>query len=231
MKQILQYGSKKIEYRLGFAPRKSLKISVAPDLQVSVIAPHRAHRKKIEAILAKRAPWILKQQEYFLGFFPKQPPKKYVSGESHRYLGRLYRLKIHRGNRESVKLSGRFIHVECRKRTSVKSLLKVWYNDRASVRFGIYTEKWIAHFRKYGVEPKRIIFKEMSKRWGSCTAKGNIILNTELIKTPKGCIEYVIVHELCHLIHRNHSQKFVDLQTKVMPDWELWKMRLEKMMA
>jgi predicted SprT family Zn-dependent metalloprotease len=71
----------------------------------------------------------------------------------------------------------------------------------------------------------------MPTRWGSCTPKGKIILNPELIKAPKGCIEYVIIHELCHLIHHDHTQKFLDLQTKEMKDWEKWKMKLEKLLA
>jgi len=65
----------------------------------------------------------------------------------------------------------------------------------------------------------------------SCTPKGKIILNPELIKAPKGCIEYVIIHELCHLIHHDHTQKFIDLQSKEMKDWEKWKMKLEKLLA
>jgi predicted metal-dependent hydrolase len=71
----------------------------------------------------------------------------------------------------------------------------------------------------------------MPTRWGSCTSKGKIILNPELIKAPKGCIEYVIIHELCHLIHHDHTQKFIDLQTKEMKDWEKWKMKLERLLA
>jgi len=71
----------------------------------------------------------------------------------------------------------------------------------------------------------------MRTRWGSCTPKGKIILNPELIKAPKACIEYVIVHELCHLVHKNHSQKFFDLQKKEMPDWEKWKNKLERLLV
>ena len=73
--------------------------------------------------------------------------------------------------------------------------------------------------------------REMPTRWGSCTAKGKIILNPELIKAPKVCIEYVIIHELCHLIYHDHTQKFLDLQTTEMPDWEKWKLKLEKLLA
>jgi predicted metal-dependent hydrolase len=71
----------------------------------------------------------------------------------------------------------------------------------------------------------------MPKRWGSCTAKGKIILNPELIKAPKGSIEYVITHELCHLIHHDHTQKFFELQAKEMKDWERWKLKLESLLA
>jgi len=71
----------------------------------------------------------------------------------------------------------------------------------------------------------------MKLRWGSCSANGNIILNPELIKAPKACIEYVIIHELCHLLHRNHTKAFFALQSRVMPDWEKWKNKLENFMA
>lgn len=67
----------------------------------------------------------------------------------------------------------------------------------------------------------------MPTRWGSCTPKGKVILNPELIKAPKGIIEYVIIHELCHLIHHNHTKSLYDLQEKIMPDWKKWKERLE----
>ncbi|MBC7383778.1 MAG: M48 family metallopeptidase [Bacteroidia bacterium] len=77
----------------------------------------------------------------------------------------------------------------------------------------------------------QLSIRSMPTRWGSCTTIGKIILNPELIKAPKGCIEYVIIHELCHLIHRNHTQKFIDLQSKEMPGWEKWKMKLEKLLA
>lgn len=71
----------------------------------------------------------------------------------------------------------------------------------------------------------------MLSRWGSCTQNGKIILNPELIKGPKGYIKYVIMHELCHLIHHDHTQKFIDLQTLEMKDREKWKTKLEKMLV
>lgn len=231
VKNLLQYGSKKIEYELQFANRKSLGISVTPTMQVFVRAPHGANKRKVSEIIKKRADWILKQQDYFLAFYPKQPPKRYISGETHLYLGKQYRLSVRLGKNESVKLIGKSIRVTCVKKNNVKALLTNWYLLQARMKFDRYVENWIERFQKYQVSPTAIIVRPMSRRWGSCTPQGKIILNPELIKAPRGCIEYVIVHELCHLVHRNHTQKFMELQSKEMPQWEKWKARLETLLA
>lgn len=228
MKKTIRYGSQKIEFDLRFNHRKTLGITVTPEMEVIVTAPLKASMKRINALVAKRAPWILKQQSFFLAFYPKQPPKRYISGETHLYLGRQYRLKIRKGRREEVKLHGRFIDVSCIKQLRVKQLLKSWYLYLAELKFVSLLDKWAEDF---DILPPKVAIREMPKRWGSCTVNGKVILNPELIKAPTGCIEYVIVHELCHLVHRNHSQKFIMLQSKIMPDWERWKMRLERLLA
>ena len=228
MKKSLWYGSKKIEFDLRFNHRKTLGITVTPKMEVIVTAPMKASMKKVNALVTKRAPWILKQQSFFLTFYPKQPPKRYISGETHLYLGRQYRLKIRKGRREEVKLHGRFVDVSCKNRGRVKALLKAWYLQHAELKFISLVDKWAEDF---DVLAPNVAIRVMPKRWGSCTVNGKVILNPELIKAPTGCIEYVIVHELCHLVHRNHTQKFVQLQSKMMPDWERWKMRLERLLA
>ena len=88
-------------------------------------------------------------------------------------------------------------------------------------------EEILPKFKKYKIQNPTLNIRPMSKRWGSCTPSGKIILNTELIKAPKGSIEYVIIHELTHLVHRNHTKSFFDLQNRIMPDWKKWKDRLE----
>jgi predicted metal-dependent hydrolase len=231
MKHSLHFGSKLIIYKLKFTERKTLGISVTPDLDVIVSAPIGANEEKITQILLKRAPWILKQQGFFMAYFPKQLPKKYVSGESHLYLGRQYRLKVVIGKIESVKLMGRFITVVCKKKSRAKALIEKWYLEHAQKRFDEYCKAWMAYFTKYNIAPKDILIRNMTRRWGSCTANGRIILNPELIKAPKGCIEYVIVHELCHLVHFTHNAEFIELQTQIMPSWQKWKDRLERVMA
>src|SRR5690606_3359587 len=150
---------------------------------------------------------------------------------THLYLGRQYRLQIHVGLSESVKLKGQFIEVTVPDKSKAKDLLNQWYLEHAKNKFHSIAEPLIERFKKYNVKPGSVVLRDMPTRWGSCTPKGKIILKPELIKAPKGCIEYVIIHELCHLIHHDHTQKFIDLQTKEMKDWEKWKMKLEKLLA
>jgi predicted metal-dependent hydrolase len=225
------FGSKQIDFHLEFSNRKSLGITVTPDLEVLVKAPVDTPIEKVKEMIRKKAPWIIRQQSFFLAFHPKMTERKYVGGETHLYLGRQYRLKIIKEGNESVKLKGRFIEIITLDKASVKQLVDDWYLQNAKKKLHAIAEELIEKFKKYNVEPTSIVLREMPTRWGSCTAKGKIILNPELIKAPKGCIEYVIIHELCHLIHHDHTQKFLDLQTREMPYWEKWKMKLEKLLA
>jgi predicted metal-dependent hydrolase len=110
-------------------------------------------------------------------------------------------------------------------------LMKAWYRERAKIKFAEIAEPIIQRFKKYHVEPTSLYIQQMENRWGSCTPKGKIILNTELIKAPKPCIQYVITHELCHLLHRNHTAAFYKLLAAEMPDWERWKNKLERLLV
>lgn len=231
----IDFGSKQIDFRLEFSNRKSLGITVKPDLYIIVKAPVGTALEKVKEKIRKKAPWILKQQSFFLNFHPKTPERKFVGGETHLYLGRQYQLKIviikKKIIHEDVKLKGQFMEVYTGNKTKVREIIKSWYMEKAKEKLRTIAQPLIEKFKKHKVEPSSVILREMKTRWGSCTSKKKIILNPELIKAPKGCIEYVIVHELCHLIHHDHTQKFVDLQTKEMPDWEKWKMKLEKLLA
>lgn len=227
----IEFGSKTIAYSVLFSERSTLGITVDPEMEVFVKAPIGTTLEKISEKVRKKAPWILKQQHYFLGFYPKLTKRKFISGETHFYMGRQYQLKVTQSENEEVKYKGRSIEVITPAKDKVEELLKAWYREKAKIKFAEIAEPIIERFKKYNVEPTALYIQEMSKRWGSCTPKGKIILNPELIKAPKACIEYVITHELCHLVYHDHTQKFIDLQTKEMPDWEKWKEKLEKLLA
>ncbi len=139
-------------------------------------------------------------------------------------------LRVEEGKPNSVQYKGRCFEVVCSPKSKAKELLKGWYKERAKIKFAEIAEPIIARFARYGVEPSSIYIQEMENRWGSCTAGGKIILNTELIKMPKPCIDYVIAHELTHLVHHNHTKAFYELLESEMPDWKRWKERLEKFM-
>lgn len=227
----IQFGSQTIQYTIQYSDRKTLGITITPETKVLVKAPANASRSKIKEKVTKRASWIIRQQSYFLTFHPKTPPRKYVSGESHLYLGRQYRLKVTISKKEEVRYKGRYIEVYVKKKERAKKLLIDWYRYRAKIKFAEIAEPLIARFKKYDVEPSGVYLQNMKYRWGSCTPGGKVILNPELIKAPKPCIEYVIIHELCHLIYRDHTRKFLELQTREMPDWKKWKEKLEKLLA
>lgn len=231
MNHSIQFGSKEIQFTVSYSERKSLGITVTPDMEVLVKAPIDSEIDKIMAKVKKKAAWIIKQRSFFLSFQPKMAERRYVSGETHLYLGRQYRLQIIIGDKDAVKHRGAFIEVVTKEKSKAGQLLKQWYRVKANEMFAIIAQPLVERFTKHHKEPSGLFIQDMPTRWGSCTTKGRIILNPELIKAPRRCIEYVIIHELCHLIHHDHTQKFIDLQTREMPDWEKWKNKLEHLLA
>ena len=228
--EIVQYGNTDIYYSVVYSERKTLGIVVNPDGSVIVKVPIGILKEKVSEKVTKRASWIIKQQDFFKSFGKKMPQRRYISGESHLYLGRQYRLYVKEGKPNSVSFKGRCFEIVCTSKDKAESLMTAWYKERAKVKFAEIAEPIIQQFKKYGVEPKSLYIQAMENRWGSCTAKQKIILNTELIKAPKPCIEYVITHEMCHLLHKNHTKAFYELLTNEMPDWEKWKNKLERML-
>ena len=227
----ISFGKKRIFFDLEHRRRKTLSITVFPNLSVKVVAPESATLEKVKSRVKKRAPWILKQKLYFEDFLPASPPKKYISGESFRYLGRQYRLKVIKSKREEVKLKGRFITVYTANKSNtqkIKRLLNAWYREHARRRFEDRIEALFPKLKKHNPKQPTLELKKMAKRWGSCSVNGKILLNPELIKTPTQCIDYVIMHELCHLVEPNHSSRYFKLLDEVCPKWRQVKQKLEQ---
>lgn len=224
------YGSKRIEYNLTFATRKSLGIKVTPNGDVNVIAPVNTTLIDINNKVKSKANWILKQQLFFNSYKPHTPKLKFVNGETHLYLGRQYKLLILKGNVDEVKIYRGAMVITSKNTDTIylETLLAEWYKSKALIHFQELLIACLDKFKKYKIGKPVLYIRQMQKRWGSCTKVGKIILNTELIKAPKASIEYVIIHELCHLIHYNHNKDFYALQDKLYPNWEKWKEKLEQ---
>lgn len=226
----IRYGATIIDYDIEFAQRKTLSICVNPDSTVCLKAPINATLEQIQQKVHKRASWILKQKRFFESFGTSTTKRQYISGESHLYLGRQYMLRVKESNVNAVHYQNNIIEIECRHKKDAGILLQTWYRQRANVKFQEYAQPIIEQFSIYGVKPQSLSIKKMDKRWGYCTIDGHITLNPRLICAPRCCIEYVITHELCHLIYRSHNKEFYALLTKEMPHWEKWKNKLERIL-
>ncbi len=227
----IAFGSTVIKYSLTYQERKSLGIKVYPDGSVRVAVPFDTMEMEIQNYVKKKAPWIIKQQREFLSYHPLTPPRLYVNGETHLYLGRQYKLRIETETKNDVKLYRGHLIINCNEKGNAREILNKWYREKATIHFKEMLDKTFPLFKQYKISKPDLQIRQMEKRWGSCTPNGKVILNPELIKAPKGSIEYVVIHELCHLIHHNHTKNFYDLQESLMPDWKIWKERLEQSLS
>lgn len=228
--ETVRCGSETIQYNLLFSARKTLEIAVYPDSNVVVKAPIGSNYEEVQSKVAKRSRWIRKQLMYFEQFEPKTPPRRYVGGETHLYLGRQYRLKIKTGTNEDVKLTRGYFFVTIRENETsnkVRQLMEEWYLTKATKQFAESLERCWERFKHLPESKPAIRLLCMKKRWGSLSKNGTLTLNPNLIRAPKECIDYVVTHELCHLVHYDHTSAFYHLLDRVMPDWEKRKHKLE----
>lgn len=236
----ITYGARKIEFDIQFSDRKNLEINVLPDKSVIVKAPNDKLIDDILARVKKRSGWIVKQQHFFDNANDTSPEKEYVSGESIYYLGKQYRLKVIalddlRTNepiptRETVKLIGQYLRVYSGHKDNpehVRKQVKKWFRTHAAAKFRERFEICSKIARRYQITNVDFELREMKNRWGSHTSTNKILLNPGLIEYPSYCIDYVIIHELCHTKHLNHSRDFYNLLTRMLPDWQRYKARLE----
>ena len=182
----VQFGSQTIEYQLERMQRKTLSISVHPDLSVTVKAPEDTPLDEISERVYHRAKWILNQQRRFEIFLPDVPPRKYISGESHRYLGRQYRLKVIKSETGQIKLSRQFLEVSTpdTKPDRVRELVETWYREQANKAFQERLSVTYPKFSRENIPYPKISIRRMQSSWGSCSAKGAISLNIKLIQVP-----------------------------------------------
>jgi len=214
-------------------------IKVHPDQRVVATVPYDASDGAIQDAMHKRARWIWQSINEFAKQKDTVLPKRYVSGETQFYLGKRYVLKIINDAAQvpNVKLSRGKLNVTIKQEVNkdiddrlvkIKPLIDKWYQHKAKLIFHerlaelLPKATWVT-----GIPSFRVMV--MKKQWGSCSTRGNLVLNPHLVKAPKECIDYVILHELCHISEHNHSERFWRLLTQVMPDWKEVKAKLDDM--
>ena len=222
------FGHTKIKYDIKRGKRKkTVALVIQPHTTVIVLSPRFLSEDRIRQVIVKRAGWILEQQEKIKKLRTDYPMKEFVSGESFPYLGRQYRLKIARSdslkNAPCKLIGGRFLIGIDRKSEDknlsghVRKKLAEWYRARAEEK--IY-ERICKYAELLGKYPKKIMIRDQQRRWGSCSHTGIIRLNWKIIMAPLSVLDYVIVHELCHLTLRDHSDKFWNKLGSIIPDYK-----------
>lgn len=228
----VQFGTSLITFELVYAERKTLAVNVYPDSSVVVDAPLNTKIELVTDFVYKRAAWILRKQREFSRYpINNAPPREYVSGESYRYLGRQYRLKIIADPVERVVLTRGYLTVGTSNPADyrrVKGLIERWYRRQAKRVFTQGLAECFPKLTHLGIPFPELHVKPMQARWGSCSPSQRITLNLKLIQAPKDLIYYVILHELCHLKELNHSRAFYTLLDYVLPDWRTLKQRLNE---
>ena len=191
----VEYGKHIIEFSIVRRDRSTLEIAVEPDAKVVVVAPLDATLKLIAEKVHKRAAWVRRQQKYFYQFLPRTPERLFVSGETHLYLGRQYRLKVERHIQEGVKLNRGFIVVQSHRPKQperTRQLVEQWYRDRGHLKFAERLEISLERFSKPETfRPKGFVVREMRQRWGSMTPTSRLFLSRKLIQAPVDAIDYV----------------------------------------
>ncbi|TXL15175.1 metal-dependent hydrolase [Methylococcaceae bacterium HT4] len=237
---VIAYGDELIYYDVirktaGVKTPRKVTIKVHPDQRVVATVPHDATSKAIQTAMFKKVRWVWQHISALNAQHEHVLARKYLSGETQFYLGRRYMLKVLidptavanvkllRG-----KLAVTLLQDNEKKAQPVKALINQWYQYRAEIifheRLNLMLPKttWVS-----GRPSFRIL--TMKKQWGSCSSKGMLMLNPHLVKAPKESIDYVILHELCHIAEHNHSERFWWLLTQVMPQWKEVKAKLDDM--
>lgn len=191
---------------------------IGSDLQVRV--PAHVGDERVAAFLTKKRPWI-RSKVAEIQRIPPHRTKELVSGESFPYLGRNYRLKVQDGHQVGVCLSGGYLRATMRpneqgeqREARIQQYLQSWYRSRALERL---QEKSNRYAQQIGVSPAGVSVRNFRSRWGSCDKRGQVVFNWNIIKAPHSIVDYVVIHELCHLIHPDHSKDFWHVVSRYDP--------------
>ena len=200
---------------------KNVNLSIRSDGTVHVSANSRVPIREIEAFIVSKEAFILRAIERCR---KTESPKQYVSGETFRFLGKTLRLEVIPAARENVVIDGDCLWLFTKTPDDPEAKqrrIDRWLDGQCRLIFSEVLGEFYPLFRQYAPEIPTLRIRSMKTRWGSChTGKRIITLNKRLIEAPRSCIEYVAMHELCHLVHPNHSKQFYDLLTERMPDWK-----------
>jgi predicted metal-dependent hydrolase len=217
------FGTTRIDYAIKRTARtKTVSIAVDDD-GVVLAAPRDVPVARLDGVVRRKAKWIVSKVRSTSERPPPMTAREFVSGECFMYAGRQHRLRVVVGNESGATLDhGRLVvPVKAVRGTSVADAVREqlvgWYTERAEERVGALVGVWA---EKTGLRPSKVSIASQRRRWGSCSPSGEVRLNWRIVGAPKRLVEYVVVHELVHLRHADHTAAFWRALETVMPDFE-----------
>lgn len=217
----LNLSDRSVDIEMHYAFKKRLTLSIYPDKRVLARIPYGMPNKTVENYFLQKQKWILKHLKYF-DENPPETEKKYQEGEIFRFLGKEFSLVIKKGKRHvNLEEENIIVHVsDLHNSEMIKKALLKWYREQAiEIISPIYFE-WIKKLSYLKLPQTKLRFYKMKRRWGSCSGNAIITLNSELIKKDPALIDYIIVHEICHLKVPAHNKAFYSLVGSIIPDWK-----------
>jgi hypothetical protein len=220
-----------IEFKVLYSRRRTLGISVLPDSSVIVRVPYLTSIKTINKIVQQKAGWIIKHRDSYREKEPDKLNRLYVNGEIHLFRGNESVLKIEKTGRPYARFYDGTIEIGLEKTDDSVAIKKLLYKGYKDVAIDVFPDLFSKVLKKHEnqiFKPTGLVIRTMKRRWGSCSNKGVITLSTELIKLPDIFVEYVIIHELCHLKHHNHGAGYYKLLSDLFPEWKSVRKELRK---
>lgn len=196
--------------------RKTIALIVGRDGKLMVRAPKDATNEQILSVVERKSAWIVKKQQEVIATYPQIGRKEFVNGEGFLYLGQSYRLKIIDLGEIPLRLDD-FFYLDRNVLFQAKEVFIHWYKEKANE---VISERVAWYSDKMGIQVKQINITSAKTRWGSCSSKGTVSFPWRLVMAPVPVIDYVVVHELVHILEKNHSKAFWDKVRAIMPDYQ-----------
>lgn len=205
-----------MEYTVKYSgKRKTIGLVVERDKSVVVLAPTGTSQEAVDAFVSRKRFWIFEKINYSPKFGMPASEAPFISGKAIQYLGKNYQLEVVQYPVEGIQFQGKFLLAQ-QNLSEGKFLLEQWYKQKAKEKIVPLVERYA---KLLGVEYNTILISDLKYRWGSCTLKGNLNFNWRLIKAPSFVVNYVVIHELAHLIELNHSERFWNIVRVQMPNY------------
>jgi hypothetical protein len=223
VKEQQTYRLHDIEFRIVYSRRRTLGISVLTDSSVIVRAPYRASLKTIIRIVEEKGAWIRKHRDNYIQKPVRKLNSSFISGEKQLFRGKELVLQIIESKKQFILFNDKTVELGLENPSDALSVKRLIYKGYKEEALRVYPEILGTLLKTHGdqmFKPTGLTIRSMKSRWGSCSKQGKITLSTELIKLPDIFIEYVIIHELCHLKHHNHGKEYYKLLSELFPDWK-----------